>query len=217
MPEPRIQPRPLLLIGVIALVAFAGGVYLALTTQSRGTPSITGLLWPDPPVLGHFELTSMTGTPLTEQALRGHWTLVFFGFTHCPDVCPTTLASLKTVVATLHDFTPFAAHHQVLFISVDPARDHAAQLKQYVTYFDPSFIAATGEAAALDNATHQFGVIYTKVATADPRNYTVDHTASLFLVDPTLKLVGVFSPPHDAADISRRIRGIVEFVSQQAP
>jgi protein SCO1 len=204
--------RNLLLLG-IALLAFGLGVYVAQTGSPKANlPEIQGFLWPDPPTVGPFTLENARGGALSENDLRGKWTLLFFGFTHCPDVCPTTLSTLKTVRSTLQTSPGFASHSQVLFVSVDPARDTPAALQAYVSYFDPTFLAATADPAQLNILTRQLGILYAKVPTADPALYTFDHTASVLLVGPDLQLLGVFSPPHVAADIASRIRGIVEFI-----
>ncbi len=204
--------RKLLILGV-ALLAFGLGMYVARSADpGADTPEIQGFLWPDPPAVDPFTLQKAQGGVLTEGDLRGKWTLLFFGFTHCPDVCPTTLSTLKAARTALLDVPAFAAHSQVLFVSVDPARDTPAALQAYVSYFDPTFLAATAEPEQLNLLTRQLGILYAKVPTADPALYTFDHTASVLLVAPDLHLLGVFSPPHAAADLAARIRGIVEFI-----
>jgi protein SCO1/2 len=200
--------RRYLLLAIGAVAAFAVGVYLA---RPPSAPPIAGLLWPDPPRLAPFSLDAAAGGQLTEAALQDHWTLVFFGFTHCPDVCPTTLATLKTVHAALQSLGPYARAGQVLFVSVDPARDTAQALQRYVSYFDPAFRAATGRPDTLEAFARQFNAIYSKVETGDPENYAVDHSASIFLVGPSLRLLGVFTPPHRAETLAPQVRAIMEF------
>jgi protein SCO1/2 len=208
-----LQPRYLLIIGA-AVIAFGVGVYLARAgSPPSNVPEIQGFLWPDPPAVGAFTLQNAQGGELNERHLRGKWTLLFFGFTHCPDVCPTTLSTLKSVRTALHDLPDFEQHAQVLFVSVDPARDVPAALQAYVSYFDPTFLAATAEPDQLNKLTRQLGILYVKVPTQDPNLYTFDHTASVLLIGPDLHLLGVFSPPHAAADLATRIRGIVQFIN----
>ena len=115
--------------------------------------------------------------------MRGRWTFVFFGFVNCPDVCPTTLATLAAVRNSLADLAePYRP--RVVLVSVDPARDTPAVLAQYVLHFDPSFVGVTGSPAALDTLTRALGVAVI-VGPADAAgNYSVDHTAAVFLVDP---------------------------------
>lgn len=201
-----------LLIACVALIAFGGGVYFAQRAPLPNQPEIRGLLWPDPPVLGAFALQDAQGGELNESRLRGKWTLLFFGFTHCPDVCPTTLNTLKSVGQALHDLPDFDQAPQVLFVSVDPERDTPAALQAYVSYFDPTFLAATAAPAQLNSLTRQLGILHAKVPTQDPPMYSVDHTASVLLIDPDLRLLGVFSPPHVTQDLADGIRGIVRFI-----
>jgi len=204
----------LVLVVLLAISAFAIGIYVAGSNHAD-RPAIAGLLWPDPPQLGAFSLSGTNGTAFTEAALSGKWTLLFFGFTHCPDVCPTTLKTLKTVRDQLAEH-PFHGASQVLFVSIDPARDTPTVLRDYVQYFDPGFIAATGSDDQLKRLTRQLGVIYAKVKTADPASYSMDHTASILLIGPKLQLLGVFSPPHVATLLAGQIKAIIEFAEKHA-
>lgn len=210
-PPERLQRNAWL--ALIAFVALSAGVLVAVLNKS-GPPVVEGLLWPDPPRIQPFSLDSAHGGKLDQTALQGRWTLLFFGFTQCPDVCPTTLATLKRVVAGLQDFKPFAQNGQVLLVSLDPERDSPEKLKDYVTYFDPRFMAATGEEAALDALIRPLGVIRAKVPDGSG-GYTLDHTASIFLVDPSLRVMGLLGPPHDATKITTTVRAIATFASEQ--
>jgi len=198
---------------VLALLAFAalsaGLLFAVWKTEQR--PDIPGLLWPDPPVLGSFSLTDADGKAYTEDRLRGRWTFLFFGFTHCPDVCPGTLAVLKQVTGRLQDHPAFREQGQVLFVSVDPARDTPAVLGPYVRYFDPGFQAATAAEDALSGLTRQLGVIFAKVP-GTGEDYAMDHSASIFIVDPQLRVLSAIGLPHDAARIAERFRAIAAFV-----
>jgi protein SCO1 len=128
-----------------------------------------------------FELTDPTGRTRTLADYRGKAVAVFFGYTQCPDVCPTTLATLAEAMKKLGDD---AARVQVLFITVDPDRDTAPLLASYVPAFDPRFVGLRGDAAATERTAREFKVIYQKVPGKDPQRYTVDHSAATFLFDP---------------------------------
>lgn len=205
---PRHQANAFLALA--AFVALGAGLLFAVWKAGQ-RPDIPGLLWPDPPTIGAFSLTDADGNTLTEADLRGRWTLLFFGFTHCPDVCPGTLAVLKQVTHKLADDPAFRDHGQVLFVSVDPARDTPEVLKPYIHYFDPAFRAASGDANALAALTRPLGVIYAKVAGPDG-DYTMDHTASIFLIDPDLRVLSAIGLPHVASEIAARFRAIEDFV-----
>ena len=147
-----------------------------------------------------FSLSDVDGEPLTEAMFEGRWSLVFFGFTHCPDVCPTTLSVVKGVVERLEEEGEEAP--QVVFVTVDPARDTASRMKRYVAYFNKDFVGVTGQQNALHELTSELGIVVAFTANdEDPDAYTVDHTASLLLVDPERRLRAKLSTPHDVQTI----------------
>jgi protein SCO1/2 len=128
---------------------------------------------------GPFNLTDQDGQPFSDKDLKGKSFLVFFGFTHCPDVCPTTLFEISEVLRKLG---PEADHTAALFISVDPERDTPAAMKDYLANFDPHLRGLTGDAAALDAVAKAYRVYYKKVA-LEGGDYTMDHTAIVYLMD----------------------------------
>jgi protein SCO1/2 len=127
-----------------------------------------------------FALTDHTGARRTLADYKGKVVVVFFGFTQCPDVCPTTLTDLAQVKQKLG---PAGNDVQVLFITVDPERDTQAVLAQYVPGFDPSFVALRGDAAEIERAAKEFKVFYQKVPGKTPSSYTMDHTAGSYVFD----------------------------------
>ncbi|MDB5840307.1 MAG: hypothetical protein JWQ23_2259 [Herminiimonas sp.] len=128
-----------------------------------------------------FKLTDHTGKVRTLADFKGKAVVLFFGFTHCPDVCPTTLAELATVMKQLG---PDADKVQVLFITVDPERDTAEVLSKYVPAFDPRFLGMVGDQAATDKVAKEFKVFYQKAPGKEPGNYSIDHTAASYVFDP---------------------------------
>lgn len=128
-----------------------------------------------------FALTDHTGKPRTLADFKGKAVLVFFGYTQCPDVCPTTMAEMASVMQKLG---PLADRLQVLFVTVDPERDTQALLSQYVPAFDKRFLGLYGDAAATARVAKDFKVFYQKVPGKDPANYTMDHTAGSYVFDP---------------------------------
>jgi len=132
-----------------------------------------------------FALTDHDGKPRTLADFRGKVVTVFFGFTHCPDVCPTTLSEMKLV---LNELGADASRVQVLFVTVDPERDTPEILKQYVPSFDPGFLGLYGDAKATAEVARNFKVFYQKVPGAKPDTYTVDHTAASYVFDPQGRL-----------------------------
>lgn len=137
---------------------------------------ITGAEW-----AREFSLTDHGGKPRTLADFRGKVVVLFFGYTQCPDVCPTTLAELKSVVEGLGEE---GKRVQVLFVTVDPERDTQALLAQYVPAFHPSFVGLRGNADQLARTAKEFKVFFQKVPGSKPDNYSVDHTAGSYVFDP---------------------------------
>ena len=128
-----------------------------------------------------FDLPDFDGKPRTLADFRGKVTLVFFGYTQCPDACPTTMAELSGVLKTLG---PDASRVQVVFITVDPSRDTPALLKNYVTNFRPDFLALRGDEAQTNKVVKDFKVVVEKVPGKTADSYTIDHTAGTYVFDP---------------------------------
>lgn len=149
-----------------------------------------------------FELVDATDQPFTQENLRGQWNLVFFGFTHCPDVCPMTMNVMTDAIEqikTKHADLPLP---QTTFVTVDPKRDTREKLSSYIGFFNPEFNALTGELNAVYQLTNPLNIVVSFTANKDdPDNYTVDHTASILLIDPELRVRGKFNAPHTADQI----------------
>lgn len=188
----------------ILVAAFAAGLGLylggrALAPQAQPTLA-AGLLYPAPREIPDFALARADGATLGRRDWQGRWTLVFFGYTTCPDVCPTTLATLKQAAVTWKG-AGAGDTIRVDFVSVDPQRDTPQQLARYVTFFDPDFVAATGSDEQLTNVGRALGLVYARTPLPDG-TYAVDHSASIVIVDPQGRVVGMFRPPLDAAKIA---------------
>jgi len=132
-----------------------------------------------------IQLTDHNGQPRRLADFRGKAVVVFFGFTHCPDVCPTTLAELARALQKLG---PAADRVQVLMVTVDPERDTPELLKQYVTALDPRFLGLTGDTAAVARTAKEFKVFYQKNSGSSSQNYSVDHSSGTYIFDPAGRL-----------------------------
>jgi protein SCO1/2 len=165
---------------------------------------------PEPRPLPALALTNQDGQPLGADFFKGGWTFVFFGFTACPDICPTTLATLKQVTGQLADL-PAAQRPRVLLITVDPERDDPKRLSAYVKFFDPAFLGATGDAKAVADAAAAFNVPFSKVSLPEG-GYTMDHGSGIFIVGPSGGIVAFSSAPHEAASLARDYRTVVSYV-----
>jgi len=197
----------LLVAGLVG--GFALNRHLATPGADGPPPDIEGLLWPNPPAVTPFSLEDKTGEPFTREDFEGRWSLVFFGFTHCPDVCPTTLRELDMA---LEPYEPKNTRPEVVFVSVDPRRDDVEAVRRYVEFFDPAFQGVTGTPEAIARFTRDLGVIAVAGEPDANGNYNVDHTASILVVGPLGHVVGLLSAPHRAADIRRRFEAIRDFV-----
>jgi protein SCO1 len=191
--------RPLVIIA-----AFAGSLAAGLLVVLWLTGGFRNVAAPAS-IGGPFQLTDQSGQTVTEQSLKGKPTLVFFGFTHCPDVCPTTLFDVSEVLQKLG---PDADRTAALFISVDPERDTPKEMKDYLSSFDPHLKGLTGSPDQIAKVISAFRVYARKVPLKDG-DYTMDHTALIYLMDRDGKFVSPFnlkqSPTDAAADLKRYI------------
>jgi protein SCO1/2 len=198
-----------IMITSVALAAMFAGVWLAEINRQHDSramllPNREITLFPDPKPLTAFALTDHKNRVFDLASLKGKWSFLFFGFTHCPDVCPTTLAVLARARNIIARNTAGAEDIQFVFISVDPNRDTASKLRQYVDYFDATFLGVTGDNAQIGNLAGQLGAAYQLAIAPGLENYPVYHSAAVFLLDPRARYHAVFTPPHDAEAISRR-------------
>lgn len=177
-----------LVVGLILMFWVLGGV------RGVATPAAIG---------GPFQLTDQTGATVTEKSLLGRPSLIFFGYTHCPDVCPTTLFEMSEVLRAMGKD---AGGVNAYFISVDPERDTVASMKDYLSSFDPHVKGLTGDPKAVAKVISEYRVYAKKVPLKDG-DYSMDHTALVYLMDRDGKFVAPFNlkqtPQQAAADLKR--------------
>jgi protein SCO1/2 len=190
---------PIWLILVAALAAGAG-LWLSQRYFSAVPAPVlqNAVLYPAPRSVPEFHLDQANGHPLDLAFWHGNWNIVYFGYTSCPDVCPTTLAVFKQAWNELGVLKEKARFD---FISVDPQRDTPEQLAKYVAFFSPDFIAATGSDEELTKLTRALGLMYARTTDANGA-VQVDHSGSAVIIDPQGRLVGMFRPPFTAAQIA---------------
>lgn len=197
------------LAAVVAIVAIAGGMLLSRVLLDRAngpTLAKATLLEPARP-LPSMAFIDQQGQPFGPERLRGHWSILFFGFTSCPDVCPTTLALLAQVEKQLTDL-PAGRRPHIVLVSVDPQRDTPERLARYVQSFSPTFTGVTGEQQAVHEFALRMGVPVA-ISSLPDGNYTVDHSAAIFVIDPSGALRALSSTPHSVALIAEDYRSIV--------
>ena len=196
--------RRAVLLGIAILVGF-GIVYTTLTFARPYT--YQGSLIEPPVSAPDFELVDQRGQPFRLNGLRDKVTLIFFGYTHCPDVCPVTLTDFKKIKAQLGNQSKDVVF---LFITTDPERDTPEQLMNYLKNFDPEFVGLTGERSSLESVWQDYGVYQAKVESGDPDNYLVDHSARTYIIDKNgnLRLTYLFGTSSEviAEDVAHLLK-----------
>lgn len=194
----------------ILIVAVATGLGLWAAGRwfgphhAQGPALETVKLFPQPRELPAFALRQSDGTQLVGGELKGHWTLVFLGFTHCPDICPTTLAQLAQAQQQW-EALPATTRPRVLFVSVDPERDSADRVGEYAHAFHRDTIAATADLPQLEGFTRSLSMVFAKAPAPDGApadQYSIDHSASMAVLDPQGRMAGVVVPPFSPAAIA---------------
>ncbi|MGV3592051.1 MAG: SCO family protein [Gammaproteobacteria bacterium] len=182
---------------------------LSPTVMSNAQLAENGLFVYDlPRAVTPFALTDHEGAPFTQERLSGKWTLLFFGYTFCPDICPVTLATIRQFEQLLEEADPEAAAQlQVAMISVDPQRDTPDKLAAYMSYFNPAYIGATGEYIDVFNLGRQLNVAfgYTPMENGE---YLVNHSGEILLINPRGEFHGFFKIPHDPEKMLRNFRSV---------
>lgn len=204
---------------LVGLCALGAGIWAALQLRQPPPPPVLSqhvTPLPAPRPLQPFELVDHQGKAFNLERLRGTWTFLFFGYTHCPDVCPTTLATLNTATRKFAELQGRVPASQVVFVSIDPERDQVEDLAKFVPYFNANFVGVTGSIAAIDALTKQLNIMYLKV---DPQRlgddpgaqamseaaggYLVDHSAAVLLIDPQARFHALFSAPLEPQRLAR--------------
>ena len=204
-------------IGTIVIFGFFLITMVAayfLTKPSPPPAELAGVLRPDFKLLQPFELTDHNNTVFNEKNLLNKWSFVFFGFTSCPHICPTTLNVLNSVHGLLVEETgEIPDDMQVVFISVDPDRDSIEKIAGYITKFNKDFIGTGANKEEIDRVARQFGSGYVKDPETSAGEYNVSHTSAIFLVDPYGRLVASFSQPHQPSTIVSQYKKIRSYFS----
>ncbi len=194
---------------VVTVSAVLAGIWLGYLTQNNNhstadsTPAIQGAILPRARALKEVHLQSTDNKPFTIDDFKQHWTLIFIGYTNCPDVCPNTLSVLSQVDILMHEQN--LAPPKIIFISIDPQRDKPELIEQYVKYFNKDFIGITGDERNLASITKQMSAVYAKAPGADglisDDNYLMDHSSSLILVNPRAQVQSFLTAPHTPMQI----------------
>ena len=208
--------------GVIVLctLALIFGLYLSLSNNGFFAPKIKseeieGFFWPNQKRIEPFTMVDQNNSDFTLEHFRGKWSFLFFGYTHCPDICPITMQQMKEANGKLLDQHPeLESTIQMIFVSVDGERDTPEHLKNYVEFFG-DFIGLTGSEVQLQGLTTQLGVPYS-IEPHEPgnQNYLVEHSGAIFLISPQGMLASIYQPPFTPQGVSDRFQQILQFLDQ---
>ncbi len=205
------QLRFIVLALSLAILAALAGALAWRWYDAHQRPVLhSTILLPQPRVISDFALLDDQGQAFSRENFTGRWSLLFFGFTSCPDICPNTLFELQQARQLMRQQGAEAQWPQVYLVSVDPERDTPEKLADYLDYFDPSFIGLTGDERQLQAVSLQLGAVYhVQEHEAGDTEYDVDHSASLLLLNPDAQLHAVMRAPLAANMIINDLRAVI--------
>ena len=198
---------------IIMSASFILGMYISINRTQTDSNKYEGLLWPNPPRMAEFNLFEMNGNKLTNNDLIGSWKLIFFGFTHCPDICPATLSKLKIAEEALLNEKVFK-NSKVIFVSVDPKRDTKVLVKRYLENFSDTFLGITGDEAQIKKLSKSLGAVFYQKKT-DDNSIIIDQSSSLFFVSPDNDLLGVLTQPFSSKEVVELYLKVTEFYGER--
>ncbi|WP_455201273.1 SCO family protein [Kaarinaea lacus] len=196
---------------LIAALVVGLGISINLSAKPDDIPEeLRGLIKKQAIAVPEFELVDQKNQPLNKERLKGAWTFMFFGYTHCPDVCPLTLTELDNAANQINDLQNSNRKIQYVFISVDPNRDTPASLGEYVSYFGAKFIAATGSEQALKQLAGPLGIKFER-GIGTENEYLVNHSSTMLLIDPQAQYYARFRAPHYAEEIIDGFKAVLTY------
>jgi len=208
-----------LIISTAAVIALLAGLFAS--QQFNNTPATppelnnATLLLP-PKLIQPSGLIDHNSQPFNLEQMKGYWSFVFFGYTNCPDVCPATLFQFKTIAKMLDSHPDVKAKTRFILVSIDPERDTAKHLKEYVQYYHPDFIGVTGNNKDIYTFSRQMGVIFQRQepeAKSEPDDYLVDHSSAILMLNPKGQLQVIYSAPHQAEGILKDYLSIYQYIT----
>lgn len=206
-----VSKKKYIMAGILLLIPSAY-IFISQSVDYVVPDLLQDIVHAEPKQLNEFHLTSHDEKMITSKNFLNQWTFVFFGFTHCPDVCPATLSQLVHLNKLLKNKN-LSERTRFLFVSVDPERDTTKHLSQFVRYFDTSFVGATGDKENIMKLENNFGAFHKIEKNGSNNFYNVSHTASVFLVNPSGEYIADFEPP---MNISRALQQFDMLVNQYA-
>ena len=194
-----------------ALIAMAAGIWLGQSSnqqsQTLKPAIIQGAIFPQAKYIQHFELIDQNQNTVSKRDFLNHWSLVFVGYTNCPDICPTTLSVMNQVIEYMNEQLIQAP--EIIFLSVDPERDTPLHLKRYVEYFNKDFVGLTGSLEQVKQLSQNMNAVFRKAPGLNGKisrdDYLIDHSSALMLINPQGNLQSILTAPHTPGSIIESI------------
>ena len=209
MSSTTLSPLKFVILLLLAsMAAFWIGYTVIVTTPDDTTSPIIKTqiaeILPEPRPLPDFKLQNGEQQSFSKQDLKDHWSLLFFGYTNCPDICPNTMMVMKQFLQQLQQQQVKTDALHIIFVSVDPERDTPELLQEYVAYFNDDFIGLTGSISEIEKLSRKLGILY-GYEDPDPKtgNYIVNHSAQIIVINPAAQFHAVLPPPHEAGIIAQ--------------
>jgi len=200
-----MKKHHIFILAISALAAATAGIWLGKTTSNDmiKPEAIQGAIYPAAKIIKNFELVDQLSHKVTKTDFLNHWNLIFVGYTHCPDVCPTTMAVMNQVSKFMQDEQ--IQPPRIVFLSIDPERDTVDVLKPYVAYFNQDFIGLTGSLEEVTQLSQQLNAVFRKAPGASGKltetDYLMDHSSALMLINPDGNLQSILTAPHTPGNI----------------
>lgn len=184
-------------------------LWLLISTAALAAPSVTETSPDERSIVSRYLLMDTAGNTVTDRDFAGSFQLITFGYTFCPDICPTTLSEIKLIMKRLG---PLADHVQPIFVTVDPERDTPEVLNRYTAFFHPRIIGLTGQPSLIRRTADNFKVLYQRhhEPGGDPALYSVDHSAGIYLLGPDGQFITKFAYASPLSEIVDKLRSIIE-------
>ena len=200
---------------LIALAAMAIGIFAYLRQDEPVELPRLGkaIILPVAKAISGVDFTDHNGKPFTSDRLMNKWSILFFGFTNCPDICPTAMHTLRQVKDKLSSAGKWG-NYQVIMVSVDPARDNPEQLSRYVPFFDSEFIGITSDLQTTEAFARQLGILFVAHTAGPDGSYDVDHGTAMILMNPMAEMAGIIGAPHQADKISTDLIALANFYAE---
>jgi len=204
MSSKKSAPYGTILLALFWVILVVAAVIYFRPSATIIPDELLGVLRPGPKQIEQFSLVDHNNKPFKLERLKNKWTFIFFGYTFCPDICPTTMSALTATMSQIKNSPDVAKDVQVVFVSVDPQRDTTEKLANYMGYFNKEFTGVTGSRKELDALVSQAGAGYAIEPETAPGEYLVSHTSAIFLINPDGELIASFSQPHYPSTIAEQ-------------